>query len=91
MLRVENSRPLYSQPPVQFFNSTDDTRMAEQVGPIEAVFDQEYDESSKEAWRCRGRVKQAVLIALYEIGGAMGGSSDLCSPVPGRHSRRSWT
>lgn len=70
MLRIENARPLYSQPPAYFTNSTDDTRMAEQIGPITASFDHEVDESTLEAWRCRGRVKQAVLFALYDMGEA---------------------
>lgn len=70
MLQIENSRPLYSQPPAHFSNSTDDTRMAEQIGPIGVHFDDEADESTKEAWRCRGRVKQAVLFALYNMGEA---------------------
>lgn len=70
MLRIENARPLYTQPPAHFSNSTDDTRMAEQIGPITATFDHAVDEATLDAWRCRGRVKQAVLFALYEVGEA---------------------
>lgn len=70
MLALEDSRPLYTQPAAQFVNSTDDTRMAEQIGPIAVVFDQAYDEFHQEAWRCRGRVRQALLFALYELGAA---------------------
>ncbi|MFN8446034.1 MAG: hypothetical protein U0175_34905 [Caldilineaceae bacterium] len=70
MLSIENARPLYTQTPAHFTNSTDDTRMAEQIGPITASFDHEVDDSTLDAWRCRGRVKQAVLFALHDIGEA---------------------
>ena len=70
LLQLENARPLYSQPPAHFTNSTDDTRMAEQIGPIGVSFEQVVDDATKEAWRCRGRVKQAILFALAELGAA---------------------
>ena len=71
MLAHEDTRPLYAQPPALFPGKpVDQTRMAEHIGPIEAVFDREYDERTLEAWRCRGRVKQAILYALYDIGTA---------------------
>lgn len=70
MLELEGGRPLYSQPQVSFINSTDDTRMAEHIGPIEVVFDAEYSYDLKEAWACRGRVKLAVAYAVYKIGSA---------------------
>ena len=76
MLHRENSRPLYSQPPAHFVNSSDDTRMAEQIGPIAAIFEQEVDAETQAAWRCRGRVKQAILFALYAIGE---GDAELCA------------
>lgn len=68
MLQIEAERPLYTQPVVQFSRGTGDTRMAEQIGPIAVMFDAEYTEATKDAWRCRGRVRQAVLFALAAIG-----------------------
>lgn len=71
LLKMEQTRELYSQPKVkEFVNSYDDTRMAEQIVPIEAVFDREYPEELKEDWKCRGRVRQACLFAIYSIGKA---------------------
>ena len=65
----ESKLPLYTQPPVHFPGKPEDaTRLSEHIGPITVVFDQYYDEETKEAWRCRGRVKQAILYAVYEIG-----------------------
>jgi HEAT repeat protein len=49
-------------------DSYDDTRMAEQLIATEAIFDRDYPESVKEAWRCRGRVRQACLLAVHDIG-----------------------
>ena len=68
MLEIESERQLYAQPAVRFSVGTGDTRMAEQIGPIEVLFDAEYAEATKEAWRCRGRVRQAVLFAIAAIG-----------------------
>lgn len=69
MLRFEDTRNLYSQPAVQGFeNSYDDTRMAEQLVPIKEIFDRDYPEELREDWRCRGRVKQACLFAIRDIG-----------------------
>lgn len=70
MLQIENGRPLYSQPPAHFSNGIDDARLAEQIGPIAVHFDQPVDEQTLDAWRCRGRVKQAVLFALHALGAA---------------------
>lgn len=70
MLSIEQGRNLYSQPRVEFINSYDDTRMAEQLVPIEVVFDQEYPDDLKEDWSCRGRVRQACLFAVCSIGKA---------------------
>jgi HEAT repeat protein len=70
MLRREEGRDLYSQPPAVFTNTSDDTRMAEQIGPIAVHFAADYPAETLEGWRCRGRVKQAILFALYEIGAA---------------------
>ena len=68
MLIIESTRPLYTQPVVQFSVGNGDTRMAEQIGPIEVTFDSAYDDATKDAWRCRGRVRQAVLFAIAAIG-----------------------
>lgn len=69
MLEYEDTRSLYTQPAVSGFeNSYDDTRMAEQLVPIKEIFDQDYSEELKEDWRCRGRVKQACLFAVKEMG-----------------------
>ena len=58
MMKYEDTRSLYTQPPViGFENSYDDTRMAEQLVPIKEIFDQNYPEELREDWRCRGRVK----------------------------------
>ena len=70
MLLIEAQRPLYTQPVVQFSQGTGDTRMAEQIGPLTVSFDRAYDEATKDAWRCRGRVRQAVLFAIAAIGRA---------------------
>jgi hypothetical protein len=69
MLLAENERQLYSQPRVrEFVGSYDDTRMAEQVIRTEAIFDRDYPDSLREDWRCRGRVRQAALLAIHDIG-----------------------
>lgn len=69
MLVFENTLPLYTQPPVLYFeNSYDDTRMAEQLVYIKEVFKDEHTEHEYECWRCRGRVKQACLFAIAQIG-----------------------
>lgn len=70
MLDIEAERPLYTQPPVRFSQGNGDTRMAEQIGPIDVFFAADYDDATKEAWRCRGRVRQAVLFAIAAIGQA---------------------
>ncbi len=71
MFRYEGTRNLYSQPAVLGFeNSYDDTRMAEQLVPIKEIFDNDYPEDLREDWRCRGRVRQALCFAVYDIGQA---------------------
>lgn len=70
MLDIEAQRPLYTQPPARFSHGTGDTRMAEQIGPIDVFFDADYDDATLEAWRCRGRVRQAALFAIAAIGSA---------------------
>ena len=71
MLQYEDTRNLYTQPPViGFENSYDDTKMAEQLVPIKEIFDKDYPEDIREDWRCRGRVKQACILAIRDIGKA---------------------
>ncbi len=71
LLRSEGERPLYTQPAVLGYeNSYDDTRMAEQLVPIKEIFDKEYPEDMREAWRCRGRVRQACIFAIRDVGKA---------------------
>ena len=66
---LESKRSLYNQPPARFPGlAADETRLSEHIGPLKAVFPIPADEETKEAWRCRGRVKQAVLYAVYDIG-----------------------
>lgn len=71
----EEQRALYSQPPAHFSRAgglpqIDDTRIAEMIGPLDFTFDEPPAPETLEDWRCRGRVKQAVLFAVYEIGQA---------------------
>lgn len=68
MLAREEGRPLYSQPRASFPGTHDDTRMAERILAVRAVFDRETTEEEREAWKCRGRVKQACLFAIGDIG-----------------------
>lgn len=70
MLRCEHARDLYSQPPAEYTHGTGDTRMAEEIAPVVVRFDHAYSEDAMQAWRCRGRVKQAVLFAVHAIGTA---------------------
>lgn len=68
MLEREDGRPLYDQPRASFPGSHDDTRMAEQILAVHEVFDREAGEDEREAWKCRGRVKQACLFSIGDIG-----------------------
>ncbi len=70
MLQRENERKLYDQPQARFTGSSDDTSMAEQIAPLEVEFPPGINKEEMEDWRCRGRVKQALLFALYDIGRA---------------------
>lgn len=71
LMAIEDGRDLYSQPRVLgFAGSYDDTRMAEQLIVTEAIFDQEYPQDLLDAWRCRGRVRQACILAVHAIGSA---------------------
>jgi hypothetical protein len=71
----EEQRALYTQPPAHFSRAgglpqIDDTRIAEMIGPLNFTFDEPPSPETLEDWRCRGRVKQAILYAVYEIGKA---------------------
>lgn len=69
MLKNEDKLDLYSQPQVkEFIGGYDDTRMAEMLVKVQEVFDKEYPDHIKEAWKCRGRVRHAAIFALYDIG-----------------------
>lgn len=69
ILERESKRDLYSQPAtVRFEHGPGDTKMAERLLPTRAIFDKEYPEELKEDWRCRGRVKQACLFAVRDMG-----------------------
>ena len=70
MLDIELERPLYSQPKTSYIGVAGDTSLAEQVKPFTVVFPYEVDLETQEAWKCRGRVKQAICFAIYEIGQA---------------------
>lgn len=66
MLRLENSRPLYTQPPSE---ATNPTRESEHIGPLEDPFPN-VPEDVREAWKSRGRVKAAAADAIAAIGTA---------------------
>ncbi len=68
LLEREDGRPLYDQPRASFPGSHDDTRMAEQILAVHEVFEREAGDFEREAWKCRGRVKQACLFAIGDIG-----------------------
>ncbi len=70
MLEVENARPLFTQPVTKFIGTEGDTRLAEQVMSFEVIFPFPVDEDTKEAWKTRGRVIQAILFAIHDIGSA---------------------
>lgn len=71
IMQIEAARELYSQPRVVgFVDSWDDTKMAEQLIVTEVIFDKEYPEELLDAWQCRGRVRQACLLAVAAIGSA---------------------
>ncbi|WP_308635440.1 HEAT repeat domain-containing protein [Paenibacillus silvisoli] len=70
MLAIEDARPLFTQPVTEFVGVNGDTSLAEQVKPFQVVFPVPADEATQEAWKTRGRVKQAILFAVYAIGTA---------------------
>lgn len=71
LLVAEAGRDLYGQPRVLGFpGSYDDTRMAEQLIEVEPLWDREYPAEVLEDWKCRGRVRQAAVLAVHAIGSA---------------------
>ena len=78
LLEREDDEPLYTQPAVHFEGAgvplppgyDDATALAEYVGPVRVVFPREPTVREREAWRRRGRIKQAVLFAIASIGRA---------------------
>jgi HEAT repeat protein len=70
MLDIEDERPLYTQPEPEYIGTSGDSSLAELVKPFQVVFPHPVDADTLEAWKCRGRVKQAVLFAIHAIGTA---------------------
>jgi HEAT repeat protein len=70
LLESERGQPLYSQPPVRYEGLGDATEIAERVDPLIMSFPSEPDPETREAWRRRGRLKQAALFAIACIGEA---------------------
>jgi HEAT repeat protein len=70
LLEEERRAPLYDQPPVRYQGMGDATEIAERVDPLVPSFPFEPDAPTKEAWRRRGRLKQAALFAIARIGSA---------------------
>ncbi|WP_425503497.1 HEAT repeat domain-containing protein [Jiangella mangrovi] len=69
LLVAEAGRDLYGQPRVLGFpGSYDDTRMAEQLIEVEPVWEHEHPPEVLETWKCRGRVRQAAVLAVHAIG-----------------------
>lgn len=71
MMAIERGRDLYGQPQVlEFVGSFDDTRAAEQLVTTTAVWATPPTPEQYDAWQCRGRVRQACILAVYAIGSA---------------------
>lgn len=78
LLEREDREPLYTQPAVRYEGDgeplppgyDDATALAEYVGPIRVIFPRPPTDGEREAWRRRGRVKQAALFAIAAIGQA---------------------
>ncbi len=68
MLAIEMQRPLYTQPKTKYIGVEGDTSLAEQVKPFTVEFPYAVDAETQEAWKCRGRVKQAICFAIYDLG-----------------------
>lgn len=73
MMEIEDSRDLYGQPQVlEFVGSFDDTRAAEQLVSTTAIWATPPTATQRDDWQCRGRVRQACILAVYAIGTADG-------------------
>lgn len=71
MMAIEDGRDLYGQPQVlEFVGSFDDTRAAEQLVTTEAIWATPPTPEQHDAWQCRGRVRQACILAVHAIGAA---------------------
>lgn len=69
LMKLEAARDLYGQPRVkQFVNSYDDTLAAEQLVATEAIWEVEPTATQRDDWQCRGRVRQAAILAVHAIG-----------------------
>lgn len=69
LMGIEAGRDLYSQPQVrEFVDGFDDTRAAELLRSTEAVWEIPPTPRQRDDWQCRGRVKQACLLAVHRIG-----------------------
>jgi HEAT repeat protein len=69
IMALEEQRDLYGQPPVrEFVGGYDDTRAAELLAATEAVWDTPPTPEQYDAWQCRGRVRQACILAVAAIG-----------------------
>lgn len=71
MMAIEDGRDLYGQPQVrEFIGSYDDTRAAEQLVATEAIWESPPTPDQYDSWQCRGRVRQACILAVDAIGRA---------------------
>lgn len=69
LMKLEAKRDLYGQPRVrEFVGSYDDTLAAEQLVATRAVWDIEPTAQQRDDWQCRGRVRQAAILAVHAIG-----------------------
>ena len=69
LMKREADRDLYGQPRVkEFVGSYDDTLAAEQLIATRAIWDNEPTAEQRDDWQCRGRVRQAAILAVHSIG-----------------------
>ncbi len=69
LMELESKRDLYGQPQVkEFVGSYDDTLAAEQLVSTEAIWETPPTHAQREDWQCRGRVRQAAILAAHAIG-----------------------
>lgn len=71
MMAIEDGRDLYGQPQVRgFVGSYDDTRAAELLVATEAIWESPPTPDQHDSWQCRGRIRQACILAVASIGSA---------------------